>query len=83
MLTGSIFNSGSTKTPDKSLSSSINAQSLRNSTTRKPLTNPVSRGDPNFGSNSTSRGISFMVGSEGNVSEMEKYDNYMVNVFKF
>lgn len=81
MLTGSIFNSS---TPNKSTNSSYynnNTQSLRNSTTRKAYTGPVSRGEQsNIGSNSTSRGMSFMVGSEGNISEMEKYDNYMMNV---
>ena len=80
MITGSIFNS---KTPNKSFNSSTNIQSLSGNN-RKPLTNPVSRGGPsNFGSNSSSRGMSFMVGSVGNISEIDRYDNYMVNVIYF
>ena len=80
MITGSLFTS---TTPNKSINSSTNVQSLRNSTTRKPVTNPISRGDySNYESNATSRGMSFMVGAEGNISEMDKYDNHMVNVIK-
>jgi hypothetical protein len=45
------------------------------------LTNPISRGDPcTYASNSISRGMSFFNGSEGSVSDIEKYDNNMIDV---
>ena len=83
MLTGSLFNTSKTPTnPNKSMNSSnLNLQSVGNSFYKKPSTNPASRGDPNnYGSNSTSRGMSFMAGSEVNADDMDKYDNYMINV---
>jgi hypothetical protein len=57
---------------------------LSNSTNKIQLVNNNSTGDPSsYASNSTSRGMSFLKGSEGNIQDIEKYDNHMINVIYF
>ena len=76
MITGSIFTSTNI-TPNKSPINSNN----NISNYKKPLTNPISRGEiSNMESTTNSRGMSFMVGNDENLSEMDKYDNYMQKV---
>ena len=85
MITGSFFSSSKTPNNRSNNSSTIKLPNLANeNSNKKALTNPTSRGDPSKNaSNSTSRGLSFATNSEGSITEIEKYDSYMINVIKF
>ena len=70
-LTGSLFGSSN---------NNASHQQIINSNNKKPLTNPLSRGDSEHSIDSlnSSRGMSFISGNADNYSDMDRHDKLLL-----